>query len=443
MSQIEGSEQIGQSRRAFLAETARIAGAGVVLTSPGLSKGAFRVPRSNKSGVSVSKDEPIRMGVIGVGGMGRGHCGAITNLAKQGRENVRIVAVCDVCDSHLKQAVDIVAHNQGTPPDTYREHEELLDRDDIHGVLIASPEHWHSQHAIDALLAGKDVYCEKPMTLRLHQALELREVVHAHPDRIFQVGTQMMQLPKYQEARKMIADGLIGKPVWSQTSYCRNSRDGEWNYYRIDPNWKPGVNLDWDRWLGYLGPREWDPKIYARWRRYRDFSTGIIGDLLVHQMTPLLMALGDSVGWPTRVVASGGHYIDKAMENHDQVNLTVEFEGEHTMVVAGSTANEVGLENMIRGHKGNIYLNSRHCEMRPERIFADEVDPETVECPDIGNDQDMHRLAWLRCIRTREQPTSNVDLGTKIMVIVDLATRSMWDGHAYAFDSAAMKATRI
>ena len=86
--------------------------------------------------------------------------------------------------------------------------------------------------------------------------------------------------------------------------------------------------------------------VYARWRRYRRYSTGIIGDLLVHRISPLAMAL--DLGWPTRVVASGGHYVDTAMENHDQVLLTVEFEKGHTMVIAGSTSNETGLEILTK-----------------------------------------------------------------------------------------------
>lgn len=240
----------------------------------------------------------------------------------------------------------------------------------------------------------------------------------------------------------MINADMIGTPTFSQTSYCRNSPDGEWNYYHIDPEWKPGVNLDWEAWCGSVGLIEWDPKVYARWRRYKDWSTGIVGDLLVHEITPLIMAL-ERVGWPTRVQATGGHYLDKAMENHDQVNITVAFENDHTMIVAGSTCNEVGFETLIRGQRGNIYLNSRHCVMRPERVFVDDVDEVTIECPDIGNDQDQLRLNWFRCMRSREKPDSNVDLGLKVIVIVDLATRSMWTGKTYEFDHETMTARAV
>jgi len=176
--------------------------------------------------------------------------------------------------------------------------------------------------------------------------------------------------------------------------------------------------------------------VYYQWRRYRRTSTGIIGDLLVHEMTPILMAVEQ--GWPVRVVATGAHLHDKEMENHDNVNLAIQFETGHQMFVAGSTCNELGVETLIRGHKANLFLAGRHCELRPERPYSEEIEPTRVECPDIGNDQDMHRLGWLQSIRTREPVESSIELGLKVMVIVDLATRSMWEGKAFEFDPAAM-----
>ena len=292
--------------------------------------------------------------------------------------------------------------------------------------------------AVDAIAAGKDLYLEKPMTLHFDEAIHLREVVLKNPEVIFQVGTQKMILPKWIEARKLIADGAIGKPTFSQTSYCRNTPTGEWNYYAIEPDVVPGPNLDWDGWCGPKGTHEFSGALYARWRRYREFSTGITGDLLVHVMTPLMMAL--DAGWPTRVTASGGHYVDQEMENHDQVNMTIEFEQGHTMIVAGSTCNEIGLETMIRGHHATMYLNSRNVVIRPERPFVDDVDEETIQCADIGNDQDGLRMNWLDCMRSREAAVSGIDLASKMMVAVSLATRSMWDGKAYRFDPATMTA---
>lgn len=393
-------------------------------------------------GALLHADDPVRIGIIGTGGMGTGHLEAFVNMNKEGRAHVTVVALADVCQPRLAVAKQKAEGVQGAGSvGTYTSYKELLAQPDIHAVLIASPEHWHQQMAEDAILAGKDVYIEKPMTLRLANALRLKKVVEANPERILNVGTQYVMTPSYGAARDLIRQGAIGKPVWSQTSYCRNSKDGEWLYYEIDPAWQPGVNLDWDAWCGPLGKAAWDPQVYARWRRYRRYSTGIIGDLLVHRITPLIWAM--DLGWPVRVTAAGGHYIDKVMENHDQVNLTIEFENEHTMIVAGSTANEVGLETVIRGHKGNLYVGGRNAILRPEQLFADELEERTIVGEDIGDDQDALRRKWLECVHTREAPPSPVELGTKVMVIVDLATRSMWEGGAFGFDPHTQKVKKL
>lgn len=429
------------SRRNFLTTAAAMAGAGAALGvwQPVRAQDGRAIPKARPR-APLAEGEPLKIGIIGPGGMGTGHVDAITNLNKQGRESVQIVALCDVCDTRYERAQEIIKNRQGAEADTYRRHEDLLARDDIHGVLVATTEHWHGPISEDAIAAGKDVYVEKPMTLRLDEALRLREVALANPEVIVQVGTQFIAQEKYRTAKRLIAEGAIGKPTFSQTSYCRNSLDGEWLYYGLDDRWKPGENLDWERWCGPLGPREWSPEIYARWRRYKDFSTGIIGDLLVHVLTPLVMAVDQ--GWPTRVVAAGGHYVDKAMENHDQVNLTVEFEKGHTMMIVGSTCNEKGLETMVRGHQANLYLAGKDVVLRPERHWVDDIEEQTFSCPSI-HDQDELRLNWMKCMRTREENWSQVDLGTMVMVIVDLATRSMWEGKAYEFDPRTMSARAI
>ncbi|MBI4878814.1 MAG: Gfo/Idh/MocA family oxidoreductase [Planctomycetes bacterium] len=434
-------EDARPSRREFLGNAAALAAAAAALAScrsvPAIGAAAGPIPR-HAPRTPLAPGEPVLMGVIGTGGMGDAHCVSFMNLNAEGRANVRIAALCDVNRKRLASTHRGCEEKQGAKVDVHRDYRELLARSDLHGVLIAAPEHWHAQMAIDALAAGKDVYVEKPMTLRLPEALRLRQVVLANPDMIFQVGTQKMILPKWGAAKKLIAEDVIGKPTFSQTSYCRNSKDGEWLYYTIDPEVVPGENLDWEGWCGPLGPQPFDGAVLAQWRRYRKFSTGIVGDLLVHQMTPLMMAL--DAGWPTRVTASGGHYVDQKMENHDQVNMTIEFERGHTMIVAGSTCNEVGIEVMIRGHKATLYLNGRDCVLRPERIYADEIEEQTVACADIGDDQDALRVNWLDSIRSREPAVSGIDLASKMMVAVDLATRSMWEGHAYVFDPTTMTA---
>lgn len=429
------------TRRDFLRTAAAVTAAGALLPTEELLADPRPVPAAAPR-APLRPEDPVKLGVIGTGGMGTGHMEALVNAAKEGRANVRVVALADVCQPRMMDARMKAEAVQGPGTvELYGDYRALLSRGDLHGVVIASPEHWHARMAEDAILSGKDVYVEKPMTLRLKEALRLMDVVEAHFKVRCNVGTQYVMVPSYTEAKGLIAKGAIGKPVWSQTSYCRNSKEGEWLYYAIDPRWQPGVTLDWNAWCGPLGKAPYNAEIYARWRRYRKYSTGIIGDLLVHQITPLIMAM--DLGWPTRVTASGGHYVDKVMENHDQINITVEFENEHTMIVAGSTANELGLETVIRGHKGNLYVGGRNTVLRPERLFADEVEEQTITGADIGDSQDALRLKWIDCIRTRDPVPSPVGLSAKVMVIVDLATRSLWEGGAFGYDPASRKVKKL
>lgn len=432
--------QPAPTRRSFLLQTAALAGSATLLVAPG-RRAAAAAGHAPRHATLRHDDEPIRVGIIGTGGMGTGHAAALLELTRAGRERVRIVALCDVCRPRLEHAADVCRQRQSEPFALDHDYRQLLARPEVQAVVIATPEHWHARMAIDAIHAGKDIYLEKPMTLRLDGALELLQAARARPDIMIQVGTQIMQQPKYRDAAELLASGTLGPTTLSQTSYCRNSREGEWLYYEIDPAWKPGRNLDWQAWCGPLGPRPWDPALYARWRRYRDFSTGIVGDLLVHVMTPLLHTL--RLGWPTRVVATGGHYVDTAMENHDTVTIAAQFADRHTMLVVGSTANEVGLPTLIRCHRATIDLSGPACSVRPERIFESEVQRATVTSPHVDNEQDEHRLEWFRSIRTRQPPSSTVELGAQVMAIVDLATRSMWDHAAFAFDPVTLQAARI
>ena len=434
-----------QGRRSFLTNAAMLAGAGAVLAAAGKANATpLYQPGTKAKGRTPLKDgAPIKMAVIGTGGMGTGHCAAFASLNVKRNANVQVVAIADPWPRNLDNAHKRLTEEwqKGVEVKKYADYTEMLKDPEIHAVLIASPEHWHGKHAIDSLMAGKDVYCEKPMTLNLADAVALHRCAQANPELILQVGTQKNALPSYNEARKWIKEGLIGTPTCSQTSYCRNTPDGEWNYYKVDPNWKAGKDVDWEKWCGPLGEQTFDPFVLNRWRRYRKTSTGIIGDLLVHVMTPLMVAMDQ--GWPVRVTASGGHLVDKTMENHDTVNLLIEFETGHQMIVMGATNNDTGLTPMIRGPKGNIEVTDGALRFTPQKPYAEELEERKANLPNIGDDQDQHRMNWLECIRSRTQPFSDTAMGLKVVAIVDLATRSLWEGGTWMFDPKTLEARKI
>lgn len=433
------------ARRRFLTRTAAagalaLGGSGLSCATTGAAQAAWderlRPVKANPKVNQLAPDQPIRLALIGSGGMGGGHLDALLSYRERGEEKLELVAVAEVCKPRLDTGVEKCRKRQpGVEVQGYRDYRELLARGDLHGVVVASPEHWHAKHSVEAMQAGLDVYCEKPLTRHLVDALWMQRQTRAGAQ-ILQVGTQYMMKTDHNKAKELIRAGAIGQPTWSQTSYCRNSKNGEW-LYGIDKNVAPGAMLDWEAWCGPEGVDEWDTEVYHRWRRYKKWSTGIIGDLLVHQMTPLLYAM--DLGAPTRVVASGGHLVDKAMENHDQVNLLLEFSDEqgnqiHQMSIAGSTCNDRGFDTIIRGHEADLLLgNESKLVLKPQSPFVDDVDPQEFPC-ETGDWQDALRKDWLACIRSRRPNRSQIDLGVAHMVAVELATRSIWERSAFTYD---------
>src|SRR5271168_3167804 len=189
------------SRRDFVRTSAAAAGAATM---------AALAPAA-----AIGANDRIRMGVIGVGGQGTGHVSGLVKRAKA--DNVDVVAVCDVYRRRITRAQSI---SKGEGCSDYR---KLLDRKDIDAVLIATPDHWHAKIAGDALEAGKHVYCEKPMTHTVEQAIELRNAVRRHK-KVLQVGPNGTANDSYWQAQRALRDGRIGKVTWAQGCYNRNER---------------------------------------------------------------------------------------------------------------------------------------------------------------------------------------------------------------------------
>ncbi len=223
------------SRRSFVA-------AGSVAAGAVVGANMLAAPAAGKV---LGANDRIQFGVIGVGGMGSGHVGDLVGRAE--RDNIRCAAVCDVYQKRLNQ------NRERCDGEAFADYRKLLDRKDIDAVIIATPDHWHSKQAIDAMKAGKDVYLQKPMTLTIEQAIEVRDAAKRLKKKL-QVGTQYASEPETWAARKAIADGRIGKVIWSQNGYCRNSREGQFNW-PIDAAASPDAtgenHVDWDMWLGH------------------------------------------------------------------------------------------------------------------------------------------------------------------------------------------------
>ena len=240
----------------------------------------------------ISANDRIRIALIGAGGMGTGDTQFAVKIP-----GVELAAACDVYDGRLIRAKEVFGNHLFTT----RDYREVLARPDIDAVIIATPDHWHSQIAIDAMNAGKDVYLEKPMVQRIEDG---KAIIAAQKKtgRILQVGSQRVSSIVYQKAKDLLKGGAIGELNMVEAWWDRNSAIGAWQY-SIPPDASP-KNIDWDRFLGRAPKAPFEPVRLFRWRNYRDYGTGVAGDLFVHLFSGMHFVTG-SIG-PTRALATGG-----------------------------------------------------------------------------------------------------------------------------------------
>src|SRR5882724_7085209 len=262
-----------RSRRDFLKSVA-----GAAATAPIMLRAQNAAPRT--------------VAAIGVGI--RGQQDLLSALRTPG---VELVAAADVYDGRLTLAKE----RWGNQLFTTRDYREVLARPDVDAVLIATPDHWHTQITLDAMKAGKDVYVEKPMVQQLDEGPRIVDAAR-QTGRILQVGSQHPSSIVYAKAKELYRAGAIGELNLVEAWINRNSSMGAWQY-SIPPDASPQT-IDWDRFLGRAPKRPFDPVRVFRWRNYRDYGTGIPGDLFVHLFTGIHFVL-DALG-PARVVATGG-----------------------------------------------------------------------------------------------------------------------------------------
>jgi len=234
----------------------------------------------------------VQIALIGAGGMGTGDVESSLSIP-----GVKLVAASDIYDGRLTRAKE----RWGADLFTTRDYREVLARRDVDAVIVATPDHWHSTITIEALKAGKDVYCEKPMVQHVEDGMPVVEAAKSS-GRILQVGSQRVSSVVYQKAKDLIASGAIGQVNMIEAWWDRNSAQGAWQY-SIPPDASP-ANIDWDRFLGRAPKVPFEPMRLFRWRNYKDYGTGVAGDLFVHLFSGMHFVM-DSLG-PRRVFSTGG-----------------------------------------------------------------------------------------------------------------------------------------
>jgi predicted dehydrogenase len=425
-------------------------------------------------------NERLGIGFVGVGGRCQAHLDIINKMSKEGK-GVRPVAVCDVWDGH--EAKYTVTRNgkeeerlysQGLYPSARKvglniddkehvtkDYRKLLALKDVDVVCVATPDHWHAKICIDAAAAGKDVYCEKPMTKTIAEAHAVVDAMVKH-NRVMSVGVQSMADPTWRMAHELITKGTIGHVSQAQTSYYRNSVVGQWRYYRLYKEMTPST-IDWNMFLGHdpsfevtkgvpLGPKlPFDRATFAQWRCYWPFGGGMFTDLFVHQTTHMISAMG--VRYPGRVVGAGGLYVEYDKRDvPDVASIVADYNEGCQLLITATMISAYPIEEVIRGRLGTIKFvkggfqiikdDPNQSAGLPARL-EESVKGEFVDCqPPEGRNADTAALwaNFLECVRANKRSTlSPPELGAAAFTTVAMGMQSYRTGKALFWDNTERK----
>jgi predicted dehydrogenase len=358
-------------------------------------------------------NERLRIGVIGCGGQAMEHMHALVKMRES--DNCDVLAVCDVFDKRADRAAQL------TGGKIVKDYRKVLENPDLDYVLIATPEHWHYQMTLDAIGAGKHIYCEKPMTQTVEQSKRIVAKLKGSPLKM-QVGVQGMSDDSYETANHYIQEGKLGKVVLAQIDYSRNHRDDFWAY-PMDNDAKPGENLDWKAWLGPAPKRAWDPERYFRWRRYWDYSGGIATDLFIHRVTRIIKSVG--LTFPDRGVGTGGkfEFTTSVAEIPDTLNILLTYPQGMTIQLVSSMANDTKIDHLIRGHLATLEFSKTGFKITPQELFAADA-KEIVHQKTGAEELDLHHRNLMNAIRKNEPLKCDPLLGYYGVVACEMGNMS-------------------
>jgi predicted dehydrogenase len=461
---VEGNGQANQpTRRQFLGQTAAAALASASVAASLQAAPAKEKPVKKVTTRVLGANDRINLAFVGNGMQFLGLLQRGFQARKEKKGDFEYAAVCDVWEPRLKNAQEKTKAEKA-----YRDYREIIQRADIDGVVIAVPDHWHYAIAREALLSGKDVYLEKPMTYTIEEAARLNDVVN-QTKRVLQVGGSGPSTRLYWRVNEYIKAGKMGKVLWGLISYNRNTDTGMWDYpipgIGSDP-WPNAEfslkNCDWKMWLGPARNRPLSAERYFRWRKYWDYSGGNATDLLYHRLGAMSTMIG--FDFPTRVTGAGGIYVQKNREVPDTYMTMVEYPGDYCINMISCMGNQESAPISIYGNWGTLQIVQERMQVgdsmgdpsrtanrrtgreiaviKAEREFLNkfkeanagktEVTIEPEESEDLADN-------WLDCMRSRRQPDYDVLKGYMVMAAIRLGVDSYRQGKVMIFDPAGRK----
>ena len=404
----------------------------------------------------VAPSDRVRFGIIGVGMQGSDLLANAIRLP-----GVDCIAACDLYDGRHTLAKEIVGPNLPTT----RRYQDLLQNKEIDCLIAAVPDHWHKVIVVDAVRAGKDIYCEKPMS---HSAADGVEMVKAGKEtgRIIQIGSQRVSSVICAKAKELLAKRIIGDVTLVEGSLGRNDPTGAWEY-PPPPDASPQT-LDWDTWQGDVPKRAFDAKIFARWRCWKEYGTGVAGDLLVHLVSGMVHMLG----WnepPKRAMALGGILRFPDGRNMPDVHATLFDYGKAPVYLRLNLGCETPEVYRFQGSKGILEVTETTITYSPQtgqdeypsyythsfpralheaylKQWHAEHDPAPGKEPALEgftyrgaswDELKPHLWTFFQAVRSRQPVTEDVVFGHHAALACHMANESYFRGGGVTWDAAA------
>jgi len=309
-------------------------------------------------------NDRLEVGVIGTGARAHELIAALQQI-----EGVAITAVVDAYKGRLARAIE----RTGGRARAYKSYQEILAEKSIDAVVVATPDHWHRTMVLEAIRAGKDVYCEKPLTYRSSEGIEIMRAAQA-AGRIVQVGSQGMSSQLQRKAKETIRAGKVGKVTIIRAAFNRNTASGAW-IYPLPPDASPQT-VDWEMFLGPAPKRPFNLERFFRWRCYEDYSGGIATDLFVHLCTTIHFLMDAQA--PASVVALGQLYRWKESRDagiYDTLNAVLEYPEGFVVNLSSTFNNQTTAEGSFQflGTEGTLTLAGGAMTLHPESAVEDNL----------------------------------------------------------------------
>ncbi len=409
------------TRRQFIVRTGAVAAASAAAPFVRMTEA------SPWKGISNSPNEKLVLGLIGCGGMGAANMRNLMNFP-----DVSVAAICDVDDNRMTGDYNDVEKKYGRKPDVYKDYRKMLERKDIDAVIVGTPDHWHALNLIHAVEAGKDAYCEKPVSHDIHEAVTMAAAVKHH-QKIVQCGTWQRSTKEFTDSIEYIRAGKLGK-----ITLCRAWINDSFRAGRVKPS-DPPKGLDYDMWVG---PAGWLPyqtnRCHWNWRWFLNFGGGLSTDWGVHMMDIALLGMSkdNDLVMPTAVSSFGGNLAisDDDRTAPDVMECIYNFKDPNFTMHWAIGQDHPGKE----GH-GTEFVSADGRTLRVWRGGWKILDPggkelEKEEAPNPPN----HWRNWVDCVKTRTQPRANFASVAQTTIVCHLSNVALQAGEMVKWDNAKL-----